>query len=104
MILSEPDRHDAVTRASQMLYERSLQIESRLQSVLQLIATGSYSTPELAEKMGVSVPTISRDVTALRQRGHSIRAERIDRGWRYLLDVQPTEKHDPTKCKRRRPE
>jgi predicted DNA-binding transcriptional regulator YafY len=84
-----------------MLYERSLQIESRLQNVLQLIATGNYSTPELAHEIGVSIPTISRDVTALRQRGHAIRAERVDRGWRYRLDVRGNTSIDSAKRRRR---
>ena len=68
-----------------MLYERSLTIENRLQTVLRLIETGDYSTPELAETVGVSIPTISRDVTALRQRGHNIRAERASSAWHYQL-------------------
>lgn len=72
-----------------MLYERSLQIETRLQTVLRLIATGDYSTPELAEELGVSIPTVSRDVTALRQRGHDIRAERSGAVWRYQLVSEP---------------
>lgn len=68
-----------------MLYQRSLDIERRLQTVLQLIETGQYSTPDLADEVGVSVPTISRDVMALRQRGHEIRAERIGTEWHYIL-------------------
>jgi DeoR/GlpR family transcriptional regulator of sugar metabolism len=68
-----------------MLYQRSLDIERRLQTVLQLIKSGRYSTPDLAEEVGVSIPTISRDVTALRQRGHDILAERHDGAWHYVL-------------------
>lgn len=79
-----------------MPYERLLVIESRLQTVLQLISTGEYSTSELAEKLGVSVPTISRDVMALRQRGNGIRAERIGMVWHYVLDEPPAnENHSP---------
>lgn len=70
-----------------MLYQRSLDIERRLQTVLTLIETGDYSTPALAEAVGVSIPTISRDVTALRERGHQIRAERQDGAWRYVLSA-----------------
>jgi transposase len=62
-----------------MLYQRSLEIEARLNQVLRLIRTGRYSTPKLAEKVGVSIPTISRYVTALREHGT---------GWRYFL-VRP---------------
>ncbi len=68
-----------------MLYQRSLDIEHRLQTVLQLIQTGQYSTPELAAEIGVSIPTISRDVMALRQRGYDIRAERAGTEWHYIL-------------------
>jgi DeoR/GlpR family transcriptional regulator of sugar metabolism len=75
-----------------MLYERSLAIETRLQTVLSLIENGDYSTPELAAALGVSVPTVSRDVTALRQRGHAIRAERRDAAWRYVLENSPAKK------------
>lgn len=68
-----------------MPFERSLEIERRLEDVLHLIRTGRYSTPMLAEEIGVSIPTISRCVTALRARGHDIRAERHEDGWRYVL-------------------
>ena len=67
-----------------MPFERSLEIERRLDDVLRLIRTGRYSTPMLAEQVGVSIPTISRCVTALRVRGHDIRAERHPEGWRYV--------------------
>lgn len=70
-----------------MLYQRSLDIEERLARVLQLIRSGEYSTPGIAELLDVSIPTVSRDVTALRERGHHIRAERKADGWRYVLVV-----------------
>jgi biotin operon repressor len=68
-----------------MPYQRSLDIEQRLNAVLRLIGTGKYSTPDLAEELKVSIPTISRCVTALRERGHDIRAEKLSAGWRYVL-------------------
>jgi biotin operon repressor len=71
-----------------MLYQRSMQIENRLDSVLALICHGDYSTPRLAAELGVSIPTVSRDVTALRQRGHHIRSLRIRNGWRFVLDAK----------------
>ncbi len=71
-----------------MLYQRSLDIEKRLDAVLRLIRNGGYSTPKLAKELNVSIPTVSRDVTALRQRGHEIRSERTDGGWRYVLAVE----------------
>ena len=68
-----------------MLYQRSLDIEQRLRLILELIGTGEYSTPRLAEHVGVSIPTISRYVQALRERGHDIRSEKVSEGWRYVL-------------------
>ncbi len=68
-----------------MVYARSLEIGRRLDDVLRLIRTGKYSAPKLAEKVNVSIPTISRCVTALRERGHDIRAEKRADGWRYVL-------------------
>lgn len=72
-----------------MPFERSLEIETRLDHVLRLIRTGRYSTPKLAEEVSVSIPTISRCVTALRLRGHDIRAEKHGDGWRYVLVRSP---------------
>lgn len=68
-----------------MHYRRSFEIEQRLDDVLRLIGTGVYSTPKLAETLEVSIPTVSRDVTALRERGHDIRAKKASDGWRYVL-------------------
>jgi hypothetical protein len=51
-----------------MPFERSLEIERRLADILRLIRTGRFSTPMLAEQIGVSIPTISRCITALRIR------------------------------------
>ena len=85
-----------------MLYERSLEIERRLEAVLGMIRKGSYSTPRMAEELGVSIPTVSRDVTALRQRGHDIRAERGPNGWRYVLgraDRNPRAPGDSTEAR-----
>ncbi len=73
-----------------MAFEHSLEIARRLDDVLHLIRTGRYSTPKLAEKVGVSIPTISRIVAALRDRGHDIRAERSEGGWRYFLSEDET--------------
>ena len=73
-----------------MPFERSLEIERRLDDVLRLIRTGRFSTPRLAEEVGVSIPTISRIVAALRERGHDIQAERTSKGWRYVLAGKAT--------------
>jgi biotin operon repressor len=73
-----------------MPFERSLEIERRLDDVLRLIRTGRYSTPMLAEEVGVSIPTISRCVTALRERGFDIKARKEANGWRYVLASKST--------------
>jgi biotin operon repressor len=80
-----PIDKQAESGVSEMLYQRSLDIERRLETVLRLIRSGGYSTPMIAEQLGISIPTVSRDVTALRERGHDIRSERKDEGWRYVL-------------------
>jgi len=69
-----------------MRYQHSVEIHERLETVLRLIQTGMYSTPALASKVGVSIPTISRIVAALRERGHAIRAERNAGCWRYVIE------------------
>lgn len=68
-----------------MPYEHALAIERRLESVLKLAATGEYSTPGLAQELEVSIPTVSRCISALRSRGHAIRSQRTQAGWRYQL-------------------
>ena len=78
-----------------MPFERSLEIERRLDDVLRLVSTGRFSTPMLAEEVSVSIPTISRIVAALRDRGHDIRAEKHEDGWRYVI----AEKRNPGKKK-----
>ena len=72
-----------------MLYQRSLEIEQRLNTVLGLVRAGHFSTPKLAERLGVSIPTVSRYVTALRERGYDIKAMKEARRWRYVLKGEP---------------
>jgi len=85
-----------------MRYQKSLQIEQRLAEAFRLIQTGQYSTPLLAEELGVSIPTVSRYVTALRERGYDIRAERHPDGWRYIAMVKVDEKQSARAGKNRR--
>jgi biotin operon repressor len=73
-----------------MLYERALTIERRLDELLHLIRAGRHSTPELARKLGVSEPTVSRGIAALRQRGYSIRSVKQSKHWAYELLSEPT--------------
>ena len=68
-----------------MRYQQSIKIHQRLETALKLIKSSEYSAPALAEQIGVSIPTVSRIVAALREQGHDIRAERTKLGWRYFL-------------------
>lgn len=68
-----------------MPYERSRALEKRLQDLLGLLRNGRYSAPTLARELKVSQPTISRCLTALRKRGHAIRAVKDGIGWSYRL-------------------
>ena len=77
-----------------MRYQHSLEIHERIEEVLRLIKTGRYSTPALAEKVGVSIPTISRIVAALREQGHDIQANRTGSGWRYVLASQQAQRSE----------
>jgi len=54
-------------------------------AVLELIRSGNYPTPALVKEVGVSSPTISRSVEALRERGHNIKAVNRPNGWRYTI-------------------
>jgi biotin operon repressor len=68
-----------------LLYQRSMSIERRLVAVLRLIETENYSTPMISETLGISIPTVSRHVSALRERGFDIRSQRRDGVWRFIL-------------------
>jgi transposase len=71
-----------------MRYQQSIAIHERIEEVRRLIETGEYSTPALAEKVGVSIPTISRILAALRELGHDIRSEKRADGWAYRLHAR----------------
>ena len=76
-------------------YRRSLDIEKRLEALLHMIRAGNYATPALAKALRVSIPTVSRCITALRSRGNDIRAEKHAHGWQYVL-------HEPAEPSERR--
>jgi len=69
-----------------MPYERSREIELRLARALELISRKRLNAGRLAMELGVSRPTLQRIVSALRRRGHKVRAVRDESGWRYELD------------------
>ncbi len=72
-----------------MRYERSLAIASRHDRLIELIRSGEFSSPELAEKLEVSEQTIYRDVNFLKCSGYSIRSEKHADGWAYHLLAEP---------------
>jgi biotin operon repressor len=72
-----------------MRYERSLAIAGRLEKLVEMIRTGEYGTPALAEKLGVSDQTIYRDILYLRQHGYTINATKHSSGWTYGLTADP---------------
>jgi biotin operon repressor len=74
-----------------MLYDRSLEIEQRLDDVLRMVRDGQHSTPTLAKALNISEPTVSRCLKALRSRGYSIRAVKRGEAWSYELEEQSTQ-------------
>jgi biotin operon repressor len=72
-----------------MRYEKSLAIQSRHDWLVELIRTGKFSSPDLAQKLGVSEQTIYRDIDFLKKRGYSIRPEKHADGWAYHLLDEP---------------
>jgi Mn-dependent DtxR family transcriptional regulator len=74
------------------MYRRSQEIEKRLSSLVELIRSGKYGTPALAAQLGISPPTVSRCLSALRQRGYVIRAVKEDEGWAYEIKSEPRAK------------
>ena len=91
-----------------MRYERATAISDRHMLLLDLIRDGDLSSRFLqlcfhvqrqrlcgcqlfncvrflAEKLGVSEPTINRDIEFLRSQGYEIKAVRIDQRWAYRI-------------------
>lgn len=71
-----------------MRYERAVAISKRHEELLALVRSGSYSSPALAKKLGVSEPTVYRDIYFLKRQGHCIESVRSSANWAYRL---PTE-------------
>ncbi len=69
-----------------MPYNQSFEIEQRLCEVIRLVREGQQSTRTLAKALGVSEPTISRCIEALRRRGYLIRAVKRADSWSYELE------------------
>lgn len=72
-----------------MRYDRSIAILKRHEALLELIRSGTYSCPRLAEELAVSLPTVSRDIVFLRRQGYGIESVRDRTGWAYELTRTP---------------
>ena len=59
-----------------MRYDRSIVTVKRHDALLELIRSGTYSCPKLAEELAVSLPTVSRDIVFLRRQGYGIESVR----------------------------
>ena len=83
--------HDWIghTAREHMRYDRSMAIVKRHEALLELIRSGTYSCPGLAEALAVSLPTVSRDIVFLRRQGYGIESVRRRTGWAYRLTRTP---------------
>jgi len=72
-----------------MRYDRSLAVADRLDNLVSLIRSGAYSTPSLAQKLGVSEQTIYRGIQSLKRRGYAIRSIKQASSWAYRLETEP---------------
>ena len=72
-----------------MRYERSLAIANRHYKLIELIRSGEFSSPALAQKLDVSEQTIYRDIDYLKQHGYFIRSAKHADGWAYHLLAKP---------------
>ena len=68
-----------------MRYARSIAIAERHEALLELVKSGSFSSPELAKELAVSEPTIYRDILFLKRQGYRIEAVKLSAGWAYKL-------------------
>ena len=76
-----------------MRYERTMAIAKRHEALLALIDRGCYSCPQPAEELGVSSPTVARDIVFLRRRGCGIESARWEGRWAYELTAKPEDRH-----------
>lgn len=77
-----------------MRYERAIAISKRHEELLALVKSGSYSSPALAKKLGVSAPTVSRDILFLKQQGYAIESVRLSASWAYQLPPNKKSSHE----------
>lgn len=72
-----------------MRYDRSIAIAKGHETLLEFILSGTYSCPKLAEKLSVSLPTMSRDIVFLRRQEYRIESIRWRTGWAYEFRSTP---------------
>jgi biotin operon repressor len=84
-VLTDLSQSDRVASGNKMPYERSQAHEERLSLLLQLLQNSAPSSKTLAHSLDVSLPTLSRCLKALRQRGYAIKAVKHESGWSYRL-------------------
>ncbi len=75
----------AVSEVSTVRYRRAYSIAQRHRRLVGLIRSGRLSTPALAAKLGVSEPTIYRDIASLKDRGREVRSVKRGRRWGYQI-------------------
>lgn len=68
-----------------MRYDQSHAVTDRHEVLLNFISSGSYSSPILAKKLGVSEPTVYRDIQFLKRQGYSIKSVRLSDHWAYQI-------------------
>ena len=68
-----------------MRYDRAIAISRRHEELLDLVRSGTYSSDALAEKLGVSNPTIYRDILFLKRLGYPIVSVKLSSKWAYQL-------------------
>jgi len=73
-----------------MRYDRAIAISKRHKNLLALVRAGSYSSDSLAEKLGVSNPTIYRDILFLKQQGYPIVSVKLPSKWAYQFASNDT--------------
>lgn len=60
--------------------------EARLAAIIERLKVGPCPVERLAEELGVSKQTLSKCMTALRERGHDVRTIRGPEGWTYSYE------------------
>lgn len=76
-----------------MPYQRSHQIEQRLEALITLLRGGPHSARNLSQLLHTSHPTLARCLKALRDRGYVIRSVRHAEGWCYELHSDTATAH-----------